>query len=54
MQIQGYQQFDVYDFLGRKIGTIDADVENQWDAFGVHSRSILITKVTSGDSGRLH
>ncbi len=52
VQIQGYQQFDVYDFLGRKIGTIDADVENQWDSStGVHSKSILITKVTSGDVG---
>ncbi|MFN8071546.1 MAG: hypothetical protein U0R66_07010 [Mycobacterium sp.] len=52
VQIQGYQQFDVYDFLGRKIGTIDADVENQWDSStGVHSKSILVTKVTSGDVG---
>lgn len=51
VQIQGYQQYDVYDFLGRKIGTVDAQVENQWDAFGVHSQSILITEVTSGTAG---
>lgn len=51
VQIQGYQQFDVYDFLGRKIGTVDAQVENQWDATGVHSKSILITDVTSGTAG---
>jgi hypothetical protein len=52
VQIQGYQQFDVYDFLGRKIGTVDADVESQWDSStGPHSKAILITKVTSGDVG---
>jgi hypothetical protein len=51
MQTQGYQQFDVVDFLGRKIGTIDADVQSQWDGFGIHSKSILITKVTSGKVG---
>jgi hypothetical protein len=51
VQIQGYQQFDVYDFLDRKIGSIDADVESQWDAFGIHSKSILITKVNEGTTG---
>lgn len=51
VQIQGYQQFEVYDFLGRKIGTVDAQVENQWDAFGVHSKSILVTEVTDGTAG---
>ena len=52
MQTQGYQQFDVYDFLGRKIGTVDADVQSQWDGgTGTHSKAILITKVTSGDVG---
>ncbi len=52
VQIQGYQQFDVYDFLGRKIGTVDADVQSQWDSStGTHSKAILITKVTSGEVG---
>ena len=51
VQIQGYQQFDVVNFLGQKIGSIDADVESQWDGFGIHSKSILITKVTSGSEG---
>lgn len=51
MQIQGYQQFDVVDFLGRSIGTVDANVESQWDGFGIHSTAILITNVTSGTPG---
>lgn len=52
VQIQGYQQFDVYDFLGRKIGTVDADVQSQWDAStNTRSKAILITNVTSGDVG---
>ena len=51
MQLQGYQQFKVVDFLGRTIGTVDADVESQWDSFGIHAKSILITNVTSGTPG---
>jgi len=51
VQTQGYQQFDVYDFLGRKIGSVDADVAAQWDGFGVHSKSLLITDVRSGKTG---
>lgn len=52
VQYQGYQQFDVYDFLGRKIGTIDADVQRQWDSStGTQSKAILITNVTSGEVG---
>lgn len=52
VQYQGYQQFDVYDFLGRKIGTVDADVQRQWDAAtGTQSKAILITNVTSGEVG---
>lgn len=49
VQIQGYQRFDVYDSAGMKIGTVDADVFTQWDAFGVSSRALLITRVTAGN-----
>lgn len=51
VQTQGYQQFEVFDFLGRKIGSVDADVASQWDGFGVHSKSLLITNVTAGKTG---
>jgi hypothetical protein len=50
---QGYQQFDVYDGLGRKIGSVDADVTRQWDWLGGRSDTILITKVTDGTPGLL-
>jgi hypothetical protein len=50
---QGYQQFDVIDAFGRKIGSVDADVARQWDWFGGASNSILVTKVTSGTPGVL-
>lgn len=48
VEIQGDQQFDVYDSAGARIGTVDADVFNQWDAFGVHSTALLITRVAQG------
>jgi hypothetical protein len=51
VQTQGYQQFDVYDFLGRKIGSVDANVASQWDGYGVHSKALLITDVTAGKTG---
>ena len=51
MQTMGYQQFDVVDFLGRKIGSVDADVYAQWDGAGIHSKSILITNITEGTAG---
>ena len=50
VQVQGYQQFDVFDAAGARIGTIDADVFTQWDAFGVHSTALLITAVRQGGS----
>jgi len=50
MERQGYQQFDVYDRLGQKIGSVDADVASQWDLLGVHSKAPLITNVT-GSAG---
>ena len=51
VQIQGYQQFDVYDPAGIRIGSVDADVSSQWDAFGIHSRALLVTRVTEGNAG---
>ena len=51
VQVQGYQQFDVFDSAGNKIGSVDADVFTQWDLFGVRSDALLITKVTDGTAG---
>lgn len=48
VEIQGDQQFDVYGSAGARIGTVDADVFTQWDAFGVHSTALLITRVAQG------
>jgi hypothetical protein len=53
MVTQGYQQFDVVDVLGNKLGSVDADVTRQWDWLGGSSDAILITKVTSGTPGVL-
>jgi hypothetical protein len=50
METQGYQQFDVYDAFGRKMGSVAADVSSQWDLFGVQSKALLITKV-NGTAG---
>ncbi len=51
VEIQGYQQFDVYDSAGQKVGSVDADVAGQWDLFGIYSNAIMVTKVTSGTAG---
>lgn len=51
VEVQGYQQFDVYNSAGTKVGTVDADVASQWDLFGVYSNAIMVTKVTSGTAG---
>ncbi len=51
VEIQGYQQFDVLDSAGNKIGSVDADVTQQTDLFGIHSQVLLITNVTSGTAG---
>lgn len=50
-QFQGYQQYDVYGFFGNKLGSVDAQIENQWDAIGAHGRAILITNVREGTPG---
>lgn len=51
MQVQGYQQFDVYDSAGTELGSFDADVATQWDLFGIRSEALLITNVTRGTPG---
>lgn len=51
VQVQGYQQFDVLDSDGDVIGKVDADVVSQWDSYGLHSKSLLITKVREGTPG---
>lgn len=51
IQVQGYQQFGVYDAAGVRQGSFDADVSTQLDMYGIHSQSILVTKVTDGAAG---
>lgn len=51
VQIQGYQQFAVYDSAGTRIGSVDADVYSQWDLLGIRSQAILVTDVTAGTTG---
>lgn len=51
IQVQGYQQFGVYDAAGVQVGSFDADVATQLDMYGIHSQSLLVTKVTGGTAG---
>jgi len=51
VQIQGYQQFGVYDSAGVQCGSFDADVFTQWDMYGNYSQALLVTKVTDGTAG---
>lgn len=51
VQIQGYQQFGVYDPSGVARGSFDAIVTRQWDLMGVSSTAIIVTKVTDGTAG---
>jgi hypothetical protein len=51
VQIQGYQQFDVFDAAGTQLGSFDADVAVQWDLLGIRSEAVLVTKVTDGTAG---
>ncbi|TGD88087.1 hypothetical protein BayCH28_09915 [Mycolicibacterium sp. CH28] len=51
IQLQGYQQFGIYDAAGVQQGSFDADVATQLDMYGNYSQAILVTKVTSGTAG---
>ena len=51
VQIQGYQQFDVYDEDGNYLGRVDADVTNQWGPFGAYTGAILVTNVSDVPEG---
>ncbi len=46
VQIQGNQQFDVYDSAGSQIGSFDANVTNQWDNRDIYSGAVRVTDVT--------
>ncbi len=51
IQVQGYQQFGVFDAAGVQVGSFDADVATQLDMYGIHSQSLLVTAVTGGTAG---
>ena len=51
VQVQGYQQFAVYDKTGVQSGSFNAMVTNQWDLLGIYSQAILVTEVTAGTAG---
>ncbi|MCB0932284.1 MAG: hypothetical protein KDB71_10340 [Mycobacterium sp.] len=51
VEVQGYQQFDVVDAAGNRLGSVDADVTEQWDMFGIQSHVLLITNVTDVAAG---
>jgi hypothetical protein len=51
VQIQGYQQFDVYDSAGSQIGSFDADVTTQWGFLGTYTEAVLVTNDTVGTPG---
>ena len=48
VQIQGNQEFDVYNSVGAKIGSFDAVVTTQWDILGNRSVGVLVTGATAG------
>ncbi|RZT19323.1 hypothetical protein EV589_3589 [Mycobacterium sp. BK558] len=49
--VQGYQQFDVFDAKGNKLGSVDADVSTQWDISRGYSKAILVTDINDSISG---
>jgi hypothetical protein len=49
VEIQGYQQFDVYDSDGNYIGTVDADVTTHYGLGRTYTEAILVTNST-GDA----
>lgn len=51
VQVQGYQQFAVYDRTGVQQGSFDAIVTYQWDLLGIYSRAIVVTNVSEGTAG---
>lgn len=51
VQVQGYQQFGVYDSSGVQQGGFDADVCTQLDMYGNYSQAILVTRVTDDGAG---
>lgn len=53
MITQGYQQFDVLDSAGTKIGSYDAFLTREWTGMRLHLQheEIVVTKVTGGTPG---
>jgi len=49
VEVQGYQQFDVYDSNGTKIGTVNAEVTTHYGSSGTYTEAILVTDST-GDA----
>lgn len=51
VQVQGRQQFAVYDPQGVQRGSFEAMVTTQWDVMGIYSHAIMVTEVTEGTAG---
>ncbi|MGV1087259.1 MAG: hypothetical protein ACOYBX_04695 [Mycobacterium sp.] len=51
IQIQGYQEFGIYDSAGVQRGSFTADVATQRDMYGNYSQALLVTHVTDGTPG---
>ncbi|HET7664833.1 MAG TPA: hypothetical protein VFK56_01870, partial [Mycobacterium sp.] len=49
VEVQGYQQFDVYDSNNDKVGTVDAQVTTHYGSSGTFTEAILVTNST-GDA----
>ena len=51
IQIQGYQEFGLYDSAGVQQGSFTANVATQTDMYGNFSQALLVTEVTDGTAG---
>ncbi len=51
MITQAYQQFDIYDEYGNKIGNVDAYITRQWDLGGGVQNQIMVVNVNEGTPG---
>jgi hypothetical protein len=51
MITQAYQQFDVYNSDGTKIGNVDAYITRQWDLIGGTQSQIMVINVNEGTPG---
>ncbi|WP_140695288.1 hypothetical protein [Mycolicibacterium hodleri] len=51
VEIQGYQQYQVKNKAGVVVGTVNAQVINQWDWSGNSKQSVLVTDIVDGNPG---